>query len=105
MVEGNREIVVIQGDTYQKNVIVEGVDPINIEAIYISCKDLGINQELTLDENSGKYVFIMSADETMKLQSMITTFDITVYFIEGKVKTVSYMARVNVLPKVNKVKR
>lgn len=105
MVQGNKEIVVVQGDTYQKNILVENVDPVNIEAIYVSCRDLGINQQLAYDSQINRYIFVMSAEETAKLQSMVTTFDITVYFLEGKVKTVSYLARINVLPKINKVKR
>jgi len=105
MIKGNKEILVVQGDSYQKNVIIENVEPINIDAIYISCKDLAINKQLTYNNEEQRYEFFLSADETMNLKSMLTDFDITIYFTDGKVKTISYKAKINVLPKINKVER
>lgn len=105
MVEGSKGIVVVQGDSYQKNLIVEDIDPITIDAIYISSRDLKISKQLVYDGDTHKYVFTLSPQETENLQSMSTTFDITIYFADGNVKTISYKARIEVLPKINKVTR
>lgn len=105
MIKGDSGIIVIQGDTYQKSVIIENVDSELIDDIYISCKDLGINKQLEYDNENDKFVFTLTSQETINLKSMTTTFDITVYFKDSKVKTVSYKSNIQVLPKTNAVNR
>lgn len=103
MVKGKVEINIIQGDNYQKNVLVEDVDLSYIEGVYFSCSRLNICKKLPYDSDIARYVFSLTADETKAFPPIISDYDITIKFTDEKVSTVSYRGRINVLPKINEV--
>lgn len=104
MVKGNAEIMVIQGDSYEKNVVVKNANLFSIRNIYITCDKLGICQDLQYNDEIGKWVFYLSAEQTAQLREITTDYDITIVFTDTKVKTVSYEALFTVLAKTNKVR-
>ena len=103
MITGKVDIQIIQGDTYQKNVLIENVDLSLIEGVYFSCSKLDITQKLEYDNNIERYVFILTADETKDLTPIYTDYDITIKFTDDKIKTVSYRGGFCVLPKTNEI--
>lgn len=99
----NQMITIIQGDTLQRYVIVEGAPNEIIENLYFTSEKLGISKELEYDEQSFKYELLIPASETVKFKPMITDFDITVKFFDEKVKTCLYKGKIKVLEKNNKI--
>ena len=104
MVNGNAEIYIIQGDSYQKNVLVKNANLISIKNIYITCDKFGICKDLEYNEQIGKWVFYLSPEQTSQLTETTTDYDITIQFTDGKVKTVSFEAKFIVFKKTNKVR-
>jgi len=96
------DIVVIQGDTYQKNVSIEGVFLESIESVYFSCGKLNLEKELYYDESINKFVLLLTSEETKNLKPIVTDFDITVKII-GKVITGLYRGKFIVAEKNNRV--
>lgn len=98
------DIVIIQGDTYQANVTVEGVEDLSvIENVYFSCSKLNLTKELSFDQDTTTYVLLLSSEETSALKAMTTDFDITVKFFDSKVKTGLYRGKIIVCDKNNPV--
>lgn len=104
-IKGNQDIRIIQGDSYQRNVILENATPESIEGIYISCKALSFTKQLVYDDIDDKYVFHLAAEETEQFKPTDTHYDMTIYFVDKNVKTLSYKARFVILPKINVVSR
>lgn len=103
MITGKINIEIIQGDTYQKNVLIENVDLSLIEGVYFSCKELNICQKLEYDNDINRFVFLLTANQTKDLNPIYTDYDITIKFNDSKIKTVSYRGSCSILPKINKV--
>ena len=103
MVTGKVEIQIIQGDSYQKNVLISKVDLALIEGVYFSCSKLNIEKKLDYDRDIERYVFALTSNETKDLPPIYTDYDITVKFNDDKIKTVSYRGSFSVLLKTNKV--
>lgn len=85
---GNKPISIIQGDTLSYRMRVGGVSIENIQKIVFTCRYLNLEKELTLtqDENyNDVYVLEYTADETEIWKAVETTFDITIFFVEGVV--------------------
>lgn len=98
------DIVIIQGDTYQANVTVEGVEDLAvIENVYFSCSKLEMTKELTFDPETETYVLLLSSEETSALYPQTTNFDITVKFFDSKIKTGLYRGKLIVCDKNNPV--
>lgn len=104
MVTGSVEIIIIQGDTCQRNISVSGIQAGNIQAVYVSCGTLNICKNLPYDSETGKYNFILTPEETALLTPITTNYDITIEFTDQNVKTASYRGPLIVLPKNNKVR-
>ena len=105
MVNGNAEIMIIQGDSYQKNIVVRNANLISIKNIYITCDRFGICQDLDFNDEIGKWVFYLSPEQTAQLQETTTDYDITIEFTDKKIKTVSFEAQFVVFKKKNKITR
>ena len=103
MIKGKAEIRLICGDSYQKNIIIENVDKLMIEAVYFSCEKLGICKELEYIANTNKFKFFLSREETKVLEKGVYDYDITIKFLNDIVKTVPYRASLMIQPKINKV--
>lgn len=97
------EIVIIQGDTCQKNVSISGVMLSNIDSVYFSCAKLNITKQLEYDETISKFVFYLTPEETSSLKPIVTDFDITVKFNTSTIKTGVYRGKIMVLEKNNSV--
>ena len=98
------DIVIIQGDTCQKNVFIEGLEDLSsIDSVYFSCSKLQLERELTYDQDIKAYVLLITADETSKLKPMTTDFDITVKIGSSIIKTGLYRGKLYVLDKNNPV--
>ncbi len=96
------DIVIIQGDTYQKNVSIDGVFLSSIEGVYFSCGKLNLSKKLEWDESINKFVLLLTSEETQSLKPIVTDFDITVKII-GKVTTGLYRGKLIVAEKNNPV--
>lgn len=101
IVIGNSTIKLVQGDSYQRSLTLEGIEPVSIEGIYFSCKGLNICKKL--DYVDGVYTFNLSAEETKNFKEFYGDYDITIRFIDNKIQTAFYKAIFNVLPKTNEV--
>lgn len=104
MIRGNIEIKIIQGDFYQKNVKIENVDVSLIESIYFSCHKLNICKKLEYDNDIQRFKFVLQPEETKVMQDIRCDYDITIKFVDDKIKTASYRGSIVVLPKINEVR-
>ena len=94
-------ITIIQGDTYECEVSIEGVLVEIIDKIYFSSNQLNVCKEL--EKRDGKFVLKFTPEETMKFETGNLSYDFTIYFVDKTIQTVQYKARISILPKVNKV--
>ncbi len=97
------DVVIIQGDTYEQNVFVEGVPAEVIEEVYFSCNKLNISKSLAFDSDIQGYVLLLSSQETKDLKVVTTDYDITVKLIGNNIKTGIYRGKLIVLEKNNTV--
>jgi len=97
------DIVIIQGDTYQKNVLIEGVLLDAIEAVYFSCGKLGITKQLEFDHSLQRFVLKFTHDETTLLKPIVTDYDITVKLFGNNIRTGLHRGKLFVLDKNNPV--
>lgn len=101
MIIGNTSIEIIQGDSYQRNITFSGSLSDFISSVFITCQGLGLCKSLQKQEE--KYIFYLSSEETSSLQEYYGSYDLTVTFIDNKIKTLCYNATIKILPKINKV--
>lgn len=101
MITGKKEINIIQGDSYTKNVIIKNVDHELIETVNITCKALNVDKDLTYDSTTNKYIFNLSPEETSEFKVMLTNYDLTVTLINNRKKTVCYNSVFRVMKKNN----
>ena len=108
---------IIQGDTFQKTLVVrltggDKLDGTVISKIYFTCDKLGIHnkevepkKDLEGNEIKGNYKLTFTDTDTKKFPKCNTTYDITILFGKGGsadvVKTVRYQYPLEVLPKTN----
>lgn len=98
------DIVIIQGDTCQKNVFIEGLEDLSsINSVYFSCSKLEMERELTYDQDIEAYVLLITSDETSAFKPMVTDFDITVKIGTSVIKTGLYRGKLVILDKNNPV--
>lgn len=97
------DIIIIQGDTYQKNVSIEGVYLDSIEGVYFSCGKLKLSKKLPYDSTIGRFTLILTSEETTALKPIVTDYDITVKFFDSKIRTGLYRGKLIVSEKNNPV--
>lgn len=97
------DILIIQGDTCQINVEVEGVEKEFIEEVYLSCEKLNLVRALTYDQTIEKYVLVLSSEETKNFTPIITNFDITVKIVGNKIATGLYKGKIIIAEKNNSI--
>lgn len=100
MIKGQKQIKVIQGDSYQLNVSVTNASG-TIDHIVVSSKKLNIKKTLTFDSENNKYIFKLTAEETANFPVLTTDYDLTIFFTDENVQTIAYKAEIVVLPKTN----
>lgn len=94
---------IIQGDSYQRNIKIMGIDSSLIEEIYLSSSKLELKKKLTYNKCLQKWVFKLTPEETKNLKSISTDFDITIRCVSDDIFTVIYKGTIKVLPKSNEV--
>lgn len=97
------DIVIIQGDTSQTNVTIEGVDHEAIQEVYFSCGKLGLSKQLSYDSESGIYILLFTSEETSSFKPIVTNFDITLKLFNDEIITGLYQGRIIVSDKNNPV--
>ena len=100
MIRGQKQIKVIQGDSYQLNVSVENVTNA-IDNITVSSEKLEIKKVLTYDSVNNKYIFTLTPNETRNFTVGKTDYDLTIFFADDNVQTIVYKSEITVLPKTN----
>ena len=99
---GNIRLQIIQGDSFDRQVYVEGVGTDKIEGIYFTCEKLGICKKLVLTKDS-YFTLSISAEESSKFPKIDASYDLTIKFIDDKIQTATYCSQISILPKINKV--
>ena len=99
---GNIRLQIIQGDSFDRQVYVEGVETDKIEGIYSTCEKLGICKKLVLTKDS-YFTLSISAEESSKFPKIDASYDLTIKFIDDKIQTATYCSQISILPKINKV--
>ena len=97
------DIVIIQGDTYEKHVSIDGVFLSAIESVYFSCGKLNITKQLNYDGSINRFVLTLSSDETKTFKPVVTDYDITVKLNGDKVTTGLYRGKLIVAEKNNPI--
>ena len=100
-IEGNVRLQLIQGDSFEREIYIEGAELNIIEGIYFSCEKLKICKKLYL--NGEYFVLNFTPEETINFPKSEVDYDLTVKFIDNKIETVSYRSQLTILPKINKV--
>lgn len=98
---GNSNIEIIQGDSYQLNITLEGVEVDTIQNIYFSSQALEISKELIKKTNS--FALNFSPEETNKFKKGYYDYDLTIKFMDDNIKTIIYRSNISILPKTNGV--
>ena len=100
----NSDIVIVQGDTLQKNVSITGIESMSvIEGVYFSCNRLNLSKKLDFDASTNKFLLVISSAETEDFKAIVTDYDVTVKFFDEKIKTALYRGTLTVLEKTNPV--
>ena len=94
-------ITIIQGDTYECEISIEGVLVEIIDRIYFSSNQLNVCKEL--EKRDGKFVLKFTPEETMNFETGNLSYDFTIYFTNNAIQTAQYRNRISILPKINKV--
>ena len=99
------DIIIIQGDTYQKNVSITaaGIFLSAIESVYFSCGKLNLTKQLEYDQSVKCWVLLLTSQETESLKLIETDYDITIKFFDDKIRTALYRGKLKVLDKNNPV--
>lgn len=97
------DVIIVQGDTYEQNVYIDGVAPTSINGVFFSCKKLELSKQLTYVDDIKGYVLLLSSQETKDLKPITTDYDITIKLIDDSIKTGLYRGKLIVLEKTNTV--
>lgn len=100
----NSKLEIIQGDTFYREIEIEGVSNDLIESIYFSCNELNICKSLTYDSNVEAWVLQINSNETDEFAKFNGTYDLTIKFSDQKITTVVYNGLLIVKEKQNKVR-
>lgn len=100
---GNKNINIIQGDTYTREVTLQNVDIELIKDIYFSCSALSLCKKLEYEEETKVFNLTFTSKETKELPKGIYNYDLTIEFVQETFKTVQYKSTITVLEKNNKV--
>jgi len=102
------DISIIQGDDFEvvyQFTDCDGniLDESNISKVYMSCDKLDYQATLTWNTNYQGWTLIIPNEATTNFTQCVTTYDLTVYFLNSKIQTEIYEAKMTVLLKRNKV--
>lgn len=86
MIRGITEQKIVQGKTYSLRLKFKSEDVEKISKMWFTCQDLKISQEMELDAENNIYSFGLTWQQTQALETINTTFNITVQFIGAEEK-------------------
>lgn len=101
--DGNIEIV--QGDSFYREITIDGIEPRYIRNIYVTCKHLNINKRLIYDRANSCWVFELSSLETSQLPICRNSYDLTIEFKGNSIATACYHSLFSVFPKENELNK
>ena len=97
----NNEIIIIQGDSYQAELDINGlIDVSVVDKCIFSSAYLGICKALTLSSDLNKYVLAFTSEETNNMLPSIASFAITLFFKDTNVAPWIYKGDIHIM--VNK---
>lgn len=99
---GNDNIEIIQGDSFEMTVTIDGLAESIIENIYFTCASLRFCQKLEKEEGT-TYLLKISSEITKTFEPAVTNYDLTIYFIDKTIQTIVHNAALKVLRKNNAV--
>ena len=103
IINGSKNIQIVQGDTYILEVAFENAEISLIEAIYFTCDKLSVCKKLEYNDDDRFFYLTLESNETKQFPKGTYNYDLTINFLEDNVKTVQYKAIINILEKNNKV--
>lgn len=96
-------IRIVQGDTYNCEIEIQGLDIFLIENIYFSCEQLNICKKVEFDEELQVYNLTFNSQETENFKNGVFNYDLTFKFFNDSIRTVQYKSTITILKKTNKV--
>lgn len=96
-------ISVIQGDVLELYFIIENIDKEQIEQVFFTCNEKGIQVELEYSEDEQGYALRLESADTSELEVGLSSYDLTLKFADEGYFTAVYEGIFDVLPKKNKV--
>lgn len=101
-------ITVIQGDDFEmiyQFMDCDGniLDDTSITNVYMSCDKLEYQTNLVWNTTYQGWMLTILNELTTNFAQCVTTYDLTVYFLNSKIQTEIYEAKMTVLLKRNKV--
>lgn len=100
-IDGTLDIRIIQGDSYRREITIDGLGQEVIEGIYFSSHELGVCKKCLYED--GVYVLYFSPSETENFKAFSGIYDLTVRFNQNDVNTICYNSSITILEKNNKV--
>ncbi|MBQ7798305.1 MAG: hypothetical protein IJ371_04205 [Clostridia bacterium] len=95
-------LTIVQGDTLEISLSIDGADAGSVEKIIFSSKEQNIVQVFT-EYAPGEYYLRIEGNVTKYFKPKVTDYDLTVIFVDGERVTGSYHNKLIVLRKFNKV--
>ncbi|MEG1882003.1 MAG: hypothetical protein RR207_05890 [Clostridia bacterium] len=92
---------IIQGDIFELCIDICNIDPVAIEKVEFSSKDLGVQENVKLYKN--RYTLRIAGEKTKSFKEGFVRYDLTITFIDKEVLTIKRNDKIEVLSKVNKV--
>jgi hypothetical protein len=102
IISGTPDIIIIQGDNYQKKIYFTNFDINLVDSVFFSCKVLNLSKKLD-KINTEYFLLSFTSEETEKFAPLKGNYDITVVFTDSKTKTVLYNSFIEILPKINTI--
>lgn len=100
------EIKIIKGDSVNVTVKFRNIDLNSIAHVYFSSRNLPTHElvfEAATETTEDLYRLIIDAAETVTYPIGLTSYDITVQFLNDTVQTVRYQGPMRVFDKTNRV--
>lgn len=100
-IDGSLDIKIIQGDSYRREITVEGISIDLIEGVYFSSAELGVCKKCFKSDNM--FILEFNGEETKNYKCVNTSYDLTIKLSGNNVKTICYNASLIILKKENMV--
>ena len=102
-IQGNPKIVIVQGDSYTREIEFEGVTLDFIENVYFTSNKLSLCKTLFKDTENNVFILVIKHEESKNFPIGTFDFDLTVKFMNDNIKTIQYRSIISILEKNNVV--